>query len=238
LTTGWEALLLRSELVLLESSHELGGETEGPPAQASLGTAARVMDKGDSPLVHFLLVEKLVLDDVHVDKVAHVRTRVPSNVVGIDVNFPEHADHLSLVNSVRLRAGSSGSRVGRGVVKVRLRWDLDDGEGEGVCDFENAAHVHTNDRTGRSRRECLRAVLDNFHNDLGILHELPPHIYRIAENLQIERGIWREFSYQGLDLDGRERDYFFPVEPLVEIQKINSKTECTYSAILNDAAGV
>lgn len=238
MSTGWKVLLLRSELVLLEGGHELGGEAEGPQAQASLSTAAGVVDKGDSPLVHFLLVEKLVLDNVHVDKVAHVRTRVPSNVVGIDVNFPKHADHLCLVNGVRLRAGSGGGRVGRGIVKVRLRWDFDDGEREGVCDFENAAHVHTNDRTGRSRRECLRAVLDNFHNDLGIRHEFPPYIYRIAENLQIERGIWTEFSYQGLDLNGREGDYFYPVKPLVGSQKSSRRLKNTYSAILNDAAGV
>lgn len=160
-------ILVRSELHVLESSHELGRKTESPQAQTALRAAAGVVDKRDCPLVHLFLVEKLVLNDVHVDKVAHVGASIPANVMGVNVHLPEHADHLFLVDGVRLCAGSSGGGVGSGIVKVRLWRDFDDGEGERVCDFENTADVHTNDRAGRSRWESLGAVLDDFHHNLA-----------------------------------------------------------------------
>ena len=159
-------VLLSRELVLLESGHELGGETEGAQTQATLRTAANIVDESDGALVHLLLVEVLVLDHVHVDKVAHVGAGVPADVVGVDVDLPKHADHLSLVDSVGLCARSGGGRVGRGVVKVRLGGHLDHGERERVGDLEGTLGIHTDDRTGRSRRESLGAVLNDLHDHL------------------------------------------------------------------------
>ena len=124
------------------------------------------MHKSNCPLIHFLLVKKLVLDHVHVDKVAHVGTRVPTDIVRIDVNLPKHADHLSLVGNVGLCARSGGGRVGCGIVKVRLRGQIDDGEGKAVGDFQDTTNIHTNDRSSCGGREVLGAVLDDFHGHL------------------------------------------------------------------------
>lgn len=126
------------------------------------------MDKRHCPLVQFLLVEVLVLDNVHVDEVAHVGARVPSDVVRIDVHLPQHPDHLILVGDIGLCSRSGRCRVGRGVVKVRFRWHLDDGERERVGDLQDAVNIHTNDRTGRRCRKSLRGVLDDFHDHLYV----------------------------------------------------------------------
>lgn len=76
------------------------------------------MDKRNRPLVQLLLVKVLVLDHVHVDEVAHVGARVPSDIVRIDVHLPQHPDHLILVGNVGLGSRSGRCRVGRGAVKV------------------------------------------------------------------------------------------------------------------------
>lgn len=209
-------ILVGSEFVLLEGSHELRRQAEGPQAQASLGAAADVVHKSHCPLVHLLLVKELVLDHVHVDEVAHVGAGVPSDVVRIHVDLPQHTDHLGLVDGVGLRARGGGGRVGGGIVKVRLRGHFDDGEREAVRDLEAGTRVHTDDRAGRSRREGLGAVLDDFHHHL----ESSRHCmsFTVADNTAIagERGFSRrERSYQGLDLDGREGNgNFFPAAEL------------------------
>lgn len=159
-------VLLGSELVLLESRHELRRQAESAQAQASLCAAADVVHQSDRALVHLLLVKELVLDHVHVDEVAHVGASVPTNVVGVNVNLAHHTDHLSLVGGVGLRAGGSSSRVGSGIVKVRFGGHLNDGERETVGDLQGTVDIHTDDRTGRSRREGLRAVLDDLHHHL------------------------------------------------------------------------
>lgn len=159
-------VLLGVELVLLESLDELGGEAESAQAEAALGTAANVVDKGDCPLVQFLLVEKLVLDHVHVDEVAHVGAGVPADAVSVDVDLAHHTDHLCLVGGVGLDAGSRGSGVRGGVIEVRLGGQLDHGEGERVGDLEGALNVHTDEGAGRGGREGLVAVLDDFHHHL------------------------------------------------------------------------
>lgn len=158
--------LFRSELVLLERSQELRRQTERLETQATLSAAADIVHKSDCPLIHFLLVKELVLDHVHVDKVTHVGTRVPADIVRIDVNFPKHADHLSLVGNIGLRTRSGGGRVRRSIVKVRLRGQIDDGEGEAVGDFQDTSDIHTNDRASCGSRELLGAVLDDFHGHL------------------------------------------------------------------------
>lgn len=124
------------------------------------------MHQSDCPLIQLLLVEKLVLDHVHVDKVAHVGASVPASVVGIDVDLTKHPDHLSLVSGVGLGAGGSGGRVRSGVIEVRLCGHLDNGERERVGDLEGAVDVHTDEGTGRGGRESLGAVLDDFHHHL------------------------------------------------------------------------
>lgn len=159
-------ILLSGELVLLESRHELGRQTERPQAQAALRTAAHVVNQESGLLVHLLLVEELVLDHVHVDKVAHVGARIPTHVVRVNVDLPQHADHLSLVGGVGLRARGGGGRVGGDVVKVRILGHLDDGEGKRVGDLQDTVVIHTNERAGRGSGEGLGAMLDDFHHHL------------------------------------------------------------------------
>ena len=157
------------------------------------------MHQGYRPLVEFLLVEELVLNHVHVDKVSHVGASVPTGVVGIDVDLTEHAHHLSLVADVGLGTRGSGGRIGSGVVKVRLGGHLDNGERERVGDLQGTIDVHTNERTGRGSRESLGAVLDDFH------HHLEESSMSISRCRELGRfSSCREGSYQSLDLDGRE----------------------------------
>lgn len=171
-------VLLGSELVLLEGSHELGGQAESTEAEAALGTAADIVNEGDCALVQLALVVKLVLDHVHVDEVAHVGAGVPSNAVGISVDLAQHADHLCRVRGVCLGARSSSGRVGSGVVKVRLGGDFDDGEWESVGDLEGAIDIHSDDRAGGSGGEGLGAVLDDFHDNL----ERPTSVFLAGED--------------------------------------------------------
>lgn len=159
-------VLFRGELVVLECLHKLGRQAESTQAQAALSAAGNIMHQSDCPLVQLLLVEKLVLDHVHVDKVAHVGAGVPASVVGIDIDLTKHPNHLSLVGDVRLGAGGSGRRVGGGVIEVRLGGHLNNGEREGVGDLKGAVDIHTDEGTGRNGRESLRAVLDDFHHHL------------------------------------------------------------------------
>lgn len=218
-------VLLGSELVLLERSHELGGQAEGPEAEAALGAAADIVDQGDCALVQLALVVKLVLDHVHVDEVAHVGAGVPSNAVGISVDFAQHADHLCRVSGVCLGARGGGGRVGSGVLKVRLSGDFDDGEWESVGDLERAIDIHTDDGTGGGGREGLGAVLDDFHDHL----EHPTSVFLAGED-------WGRFSsgrpYQGLDLHGREGSWS-SASRLASCRH-GSKKIITYSAIVKD----
>ena len=93
-------ILLRVELVLLESFNELSRETESAQAEAALGTTADIVHQCNCPLVHLLLVEKLVLDHVHVDKVAHVGAGVPPDAVRVNVDLSHHSDHFGLVGNI------------------------------------------------------------------------------------------------------------------------------------------
>lgn len=161
------SILLRCEFILLERSHELRGKTESAKTQATLRTAADIMDKSDGPFIEFLLVEKLVLDNVQVDKVAHVRASVPSDILSIDIDFTEHTNHFSLIGSVCLGARSSSGSIWCGSVKVRLGGHFHDGERECVCDFERASNIKTNEGAGSDGRESLRTVLDDFHDNLA-----------------------------------------------------------------------
>lgn len=159
-------ILLRVELVLLESLHELSGEAERAQAEGTLSAAADIVNQRNCPLVQLLLVVKLVFNHVHVDEVAHVGAGVPSDVVGVNVDLADHANHLSLVGGVALGAGSSGGRVRGGVVEVRLGGHLNNGERERVGELEGVVEVHADEASGRGGREGLVAVLDDFHHHL------------------------------------------------------------------------
>lgn len=87
------ALLVAILLALLESSHESRGQTESSEGQVALGALAGIVDEGDGVLVNGLVVV-LVLDEVHVDKVAHGGACVPTNIVGVDVDLLEMSDHI------------------------------------------------------------------------------------------------------------------------------------------------
>lgn len=161
-------LPLGCELALLVGGHESGGQTESPEGQVTLRALAGVVDKGDGVLVGALVVE-LVLDKVHVDKVAHGGTCVPTNVVGIDVDLLEMSDHLVLVVNVALLSGSSSGEL-RGIVLVVVvvvgRGGVDGRERECVGDLEERFPLHTDNSSGRDRGESRRAVLGDLHDDL------------------------------------------------------------------------
>lgn len=163
-------LPLGCELALLVGGHESGGQAESPEGQVTLRALAGVVDKGDGVLVGALVVE-LVLDEVHVDKVAHGGTCVPTNVVGIDVDLLEMSDHLVLVVNVALLSGSSSGEL-RGIVLVVVvvvvvgRGGVDGRERECVGDLEERFPLHTDNSSGRNRGESRRAVLGDLHDDL------------------------------------------------------------------------
>lgn len=97
-----QILHLSGELVLFESGHEGGGQSESSQAQSTLGASADIMYQSHSLLIEFFLVVKLVLDQAQVDEVAHVRAGVPSNTICIHVDLSQILDHLSLVCRVCL----------------------------------------------------------------------------------------------------------------------------------------
>jgi hypothetical protein len=158
-------LPLSCELALLIGTHKSRRQTEGSEGQVALGTLAGIVNEGDGVLVGALVV-KLVLDEVHVDKVAHGGTCVPTNVVGIDVDLLEVSDHLVLVGNVLLLSGSSSGEL-RGIALVAIGGGGVDGrEREGVGDFKKAFTLHSNNSSSRNRRESRRAVLGDLHNNL------------------------------------------------------------------------
>lgn len=196
-------VLLAGEFVLLESGHKLRGQSERSQTEGALGGAADIVHEGHSSLVQLLLVVVLVLDDVHVDEVPHVRAGIPPNVVRIDVDFSQHLDHLILVDSVRLGSGRrSRSILGRGI-QMGLWGCLDDRERETVGQLEVALDVHADEGTGRWGRETLGAMFDDFHHHLENSH------LRIGTALLLVRpGSKYEDSYQRLNLDRLERSFF------------------------------
>lgn len=127
------------------------------------------MHEGDGALVELRLVEVLVLDHVEGDEVPQVGARVPTCIVGVDVDFAELADHFNLVGGVGFGARGGGGQVRGGVAVVVVAvglGDFDGGEGEGVGDLELGGDVHADEEAGRSGGEGLRAVLDYLHDDL------------------------------------------------------------------------
>ena len=60
------------------------------------------MHDGYCSLIEFFLVMVLVFDHVEVDKVAQVRTGVPPDVVGIDIDLTEFFNHFHLICAVCL----------------------------------------------------------------------------------------------------------------------------------------
>ena len=124
------------------------------------------MDEGDGLLV-VLLVVVLVLDEAHVDEVAHGGAGVPADIVGVDVDLLEVTDHLVLVDNVGLGAGSGGGEGG-GIGAVIAAGDVDGGELEGVGDLDDTVVVHANDGTGGDGREAGRAVLHDLHDHLWL----------------------------------------------------------------------
>lgn len=122
-------------------------------------------------LVEFLLVEELVLDHAHIDKISHVGAGIPPDVVRINADFLQHPDHLGLIRGVGFRARRKGSS-GRGI-NVGVLWNVFSGEGERVGDLEDSVDVHSNERTSRGRGEGLGAVLDDLHDHLFSLSVQP-----------------------------------------------------------------
>lgn len=158
-------LPLGCELALLVGGHKGGGETESPQCQVTLRALAGVVNDGNGGSV-ILLVVVLVLDEAQVDKVTHGGTGIPSDIVGVDVDLLEKADHVILVDHAGLLPGSGGSN-GRGIVLVRVggrRFGY--GEGKGVCDLEEVVLIHTDNGTSSGGGEYRGAMLGNLHDDL------------------------------------------------------------------------
>ncbi|KAI6757113.1 hypothetical protein HG531_002938 [Fusarium graminearum] len=151
------------EVRVVDADRDLGEDVlEG---QVALGTLAGIVNEGDGVLVGALVVE-LVLDKVHIDKVAHGGTCVPTDVVGIDVDLLEVSDHLILVGNVLLLSGGSSGEL-RSIALVAIGCSGVDGrEREGVGDFKETFTLHSNNSSGRNRRESRRAVLGDLHNNL------------------------------------------------------------------------
>lgn len=76
------------EFALLERRDEQRRQSECTQADSSLHTSARVVYQRHRLLGRLFLVEELVLNHVCVDKVAHARACVPSNVVRINIHVP------------------------------------------------------------------------------------------------------------------------------------------------------
>jgi hypothetical protein len=190
-------LRLDGELALSVCSHKCRTQPIGPQTQAALTAPADIMYKCHTPLAHLLLVEELILNCIQIDKVAHGSTRVPTDPVSVDVDLTQQFDHLILVGRVGFCARCGGSVVvvlGVLVVGVGIGGGcVDCGEGKGVCDLEHVGYIHTDEETGRSGWEGLRAVLDEFHHDLWARVSMPPVVTE-GRN-----------TYKRFDLDGAKR---------------------------------
>ena len=89
---------LSGELALFECGHERRRQPESTETQTACLTPSSVIYQRNGSLVEVLLVVVLILYKVEIDKIAHVRARVPPNVVRIDIHLPQIPDHLILVN--------------------------------------------------------------------------------------------------------------------------------------------
>jgi hypothetical protein len=164
---------LSGELALLVGSDELGRQAVGAEVEAALGATADIVDEGDGALVLLLLVEELVLDGGKADKVAHAGAHVPTNALGVDADFAQHADHLGLVCNVGLCAGSGN--LGSQLCVVGISYGsaaVDLGHVERVCDLQLTLDVQTDQRSSCDAGEDLRAVLDDAHDNLFLLSTL------------------------------------------------------------------
>ena len=113
------------------------------------------------------LVVVLILDEAEVDEVAHSRARVPTDVVGVDVDLLQMSYHVILVYDVGLCTRGCGSKAG-GVILVAINaGDIDSGKGESVRDLEDTIVVHTNKGASSGRREGRGAVLRDLHHYLN-----------------------------------------------------------------------
>ena len=121
-------------------------------------------------LIRLLLVEELILDGIHVDKVAHARARVPTDVVRIHVDLPQEFDHLVLVCAVGLRAGRRSCDVcGRLLLVAVCSRDIDGGEGEAGRDLEEAGllqGLHADEGAGGHGGEGFGGMVDELHHNL------------------------------------------------------------------------
>lgn len=95
----------------------------------------------------------LVLDESQGDKVAHGCAGVPSNIVGIHVDFLQVSDHFALVGNVALGARGGSGSIARVALVAIGRGVLDGGEGKGVGDLQRSVLVHANEGSGRHGRE-------------------------------------------------------------------------------------
>ena len=122
------------------------------------------MDQRYGSLVHLFLVEVLVLDEIRVDEVAQIGAGVPSNVISVDAHLFLHPDHLCLVCCVGLCSWGCCRRVEVLLLVLCLGGQVNYGERETVCDFEEAVIVHADQEPGGCCRMSSCAVLDGFHH--------------------------------------------------------------------------
>lgn len=92
-----DVLPLCRELAFSEAGHETGTQSIRLEAQASRRTPADVEYERYRFLVCRSLEEELVLDEILVDEISHIRARVPTHALCVHIDFSQHFDHIVLV---------------------------------------------------------------------------------------------------------------------------------------------
>lgn len=120
LGAGAEEKPFRAEFPFSIGRHEGRREAKGTQTETALRAAAHVVHDSHRSLIEFFLVMVLVFDHVEVDKVAQIRTGVPPDIVGVDINLTEFLDHFYLICAVGLGPWGCRSQVRRRVLVVMM----------------------------------------------------------------------------------------------------------------------